>query len=205
VGGGWPAGRVKPARDPAEELALVAQAKRELLLRANRFRLGRQDLEDCYSQATLELLVRARRGGAFEDRRRLGIALEMRFLSRVADRRRALAGRSPIEAALHDAAPLGGVGDEHVVDPRADVEKLVILRQDLRRVELLARELTADQRLVLASQVGLAHTCGDFCRCFGWSPEKYRKVAQRARKRLRRLMTVEGPDVPTSGVGRRRQ
>ena len=53
------------AVDPAEEVAIVARARRELLLRAHRFRLRREDLEDCYSQATLELVVRARRGGVF--------------------------------------------------------------------------------------------------------------------------------------------
>ena len=32
---------------------------------------------------------------------------------------------------------------------------------------------------------------GEFCRRYNWSTEKYRKVAQRARARLRRLMAAE--------------
>ena len=67
-----------------------------------------------------------------------------------------------------------------------------MLRHELRRVEELARALTADQRLVLACQIGLQmESRRQFCRGFGWSAEKYRKVAQRARARLRRLMAEE--------------
>jgi len=184
----------------------VARAKRELLLRAHRYRLRREDLEDCYSQATLELVAHARQGGVFADRLHIGNALELRFLSRVRDRRRALTGRSPMQAALEAAVALGGIGEDEVtiVDPRAEVEKLAMLRSDLRRVEQLARELTADQRLVLACQVGQM-TRADFCRHFGWTPEKYRKVAQRARARLRRLMAVEQPRVPPVPGGSKKE
>jgi hypothetical protein len=90
--------------DPAEEIAIVACARRELLLRANRFRLRLEDLEDCYSQATLELIALVRNGGAFANRLHVANALELRFLSRVRDRRRALCGRSPMQAALETAA-----------------------------------------------------------------------------------------------------
>lgn len=48
-----------------ETVALVARAKREVLLRVHRRRLRPEDLEDCFSQATLELIAAARRGGAF--------------------------------------------------------------------------------------------------------------------------------------------
>ena len=54
-----PRERASARPDPAEEVALVARARRELLLRAHRHRLRREDLEDCYSQATLELLADA--------------------------------------------------------------------------------------------------------------------------------------------------
>jgi DNA-directed RNA polymerase specialized sigma24 family protein len=174
--------------DPAEEVALVARAKRELLLRALRYQLRREDLEDCYSQATLELVAHARKGGTFWSRSHLGNVLEQRFRSRVRDRRRALSGRSPMQAALEAAMSLGRAGEQEIeiVDVRAEVERLVILRHELRRVEELARELTADQRLVLACQLGQVSPA-EFCRRFGWSAEKYRKVAQRARARLRAL------------------
>ncbi len=42
----------------------MVQARRELLLRSYRHRLRKEDLEDCYGQATLELLAQARAGGA---------------------------------------------------------------------------------------------------------------------------------------------
>jgi DNA-directed RNA polymerase specialized sigma24 family protein len=183
--------------DPAEEVALVARARREVLLRAHRFRLRREDLEDCYRQATLELVVHTRSGGAFASRLHLGRVLEQRFRSRVGDRRRALAGRSPMQAALEAAIPLGCAGEQEieVADARAELEVLVVLRHELRRVQQVARQLTPDQRLVLAAQVGQL-TPAEFCLRYGWSPEKYRKVAQRARARLRRLMAVDGPSVP---------
>jgi len=182
----------------ADEIALVATAKRELLLRAHRYRLRREDLEDCFSQATLELVAHARRGGVFADRSHLGNVLELRFMSRVRDRRRALGGRSPAQAALETAMSLGCAGTEEIaiVDRRAELERLVILRDELRRIESLARRLTPDQRLVLASQLG-AIGCRDFCAQFDWTPEKYRKVAQRARARLRRLMAADDAECPT--------
>ena len=194
----WPAGRRREGSDTAEEIALVASAKRELLLQANRYRLRREDLEDCYSQATLELVAHARRGGVFADRAHVGNVLELRFLSRIRDRRRALAGRSPAQAALEAAMSLGGAGMEEIaiVDRRAELERLVILRDDLRRVELLARQLTPDQRLVLASQLGLQLGCREFCSRFGWSPEKYRKVAQRGRARLKWLVAIDENRAP---------
>ena len=48
--------------DRVQEIALVAQARRELLLRSYRHRLRKEDLEDCFGQATLELLAQARAG-----------------------------------------------------------------------------------------------------------------------------------------------
>jgi DNA-directed RNA polymerase specialized sigma24 family protein len=203
VGGVWlHPRRERTAADPAEEVAIVASARRELLLRAHHFRLRREDLEDCYSQATLELLLWARRGGAFAGRRHLANVLEQRFLSRILDRRRALAGRSPIQAALEGAWSLGEVADGQVevVDLRAELEEIVLLRLELRRVQELAAHLTADQRLVLAAQIGQVSRA-DFCARYGWTAEKYRKVAQRGRARLRRLMSREDEAVPPAGEG----
>ena len=45
----------------------MARDQREVLLRAHRRQLRWEDLEDCFSQATLELLAHARRGGSFID------------------------------------------------------------------------------------------------------------------------------------------
>ena len=75
-----------------------------------------------------------------------------------------------------------------VVDPTADVAERLAGQGDVRRLQELADELTADQRLVLACQIALDMNCQEFCSHFGWSAEKFRKVAQRARARLRALV-----------------
>ena len=189
----------RAGRDPAEDVALVARARRELLLRAHRHRLRREDLEDCFSQATLELVTYSRERAAFASTDHLANVLEQRFVSRIQDRRRAITGRSPMQSALEVALPLNCVGEQdiQVIDLRAELEQIVLMREDLRRIEQLAGTLTADQRLVLASQVGQIGRSA-FCARHGWSHEKYRKVAQRARARLSQLMNDGDADVPFS-------
>ena len=175
----------------------MAAAKRGLLLRVHRHRLRREDLEDCYSQATLELIAHVKAGGSFVGREHITNAIELRFVSRTRDRRRALSGRSPIQAALEQAEMLGTIAGEGVelADGRAEVDAKVILREELRRLSRLVGLLSGDQRRVLASQVG-GEPCAQFCSRSGWSREKYRKVAQRARARLRELMSQA--DVPSA-------
>jgi DNA-directed RNA polymerase specialized sigma24 family protein len=191
------------AGDPAQAVALVALAKRDGLLSAHRRWLRREELEDCYSQATLELLAYVRRGQCFAGPLHLGNALEQRFLSRVQDRRRALRGRSPLQAALEHALPLGGPHDHAIelIDLRAEVHPLVMRRIELQRVRELLPRLTPDQRSVLLAQVLLGAERAEFCRRHGWSHEKYRKVAQRARARLRALLDAETPDGGARAAG----
>jgi hypothetical protein len=118
--------RRPPSDDPAELVAHVSAAKRDVLLRVHRHRLGFEDLEDCFSQATLGLISRAR---AFVGEAHIANALEQRFLSRISDRRRALSGRTPIQAATHDALrqPVDQDGGDQeppvatLADPTADV------------------------------------------------------------------------------------
>ena len=185
-------------RDPAQEVAIVAAAKRDLLLRVHAHRLRREDLEDCYSQTILEMVVAVRAGRAFVCRLHLARAIEQRFLSRIQDRRRAISGRSPMQAALEEAEELGSeeLGGAIVIDRRAEPERLVILRQELDRIQALAGHLTPEQRMVIATQVGLGMSCEEFCRLHEWSSEKYRKVAQRGRARLKQLMVLEEQVVP---------
>ena len=183
--------------DPLEEVALVSRARRELLLRAHGFRLRREDLEDCYSQATLELLRQVRGGARFASRLHLARVLEQRFLSRIHDRRRAISGRSSIEAALEGAVPLMPTPQEgqlDIADRSLGVEQLVMLRHELTSIAASRLALSADQRLVLASQIGLQMHPAEFCRRHGWSREKYHKVAQRGRARLRRLLQADEAD-----------
>ncbi|HEY3865503.1 MAG TPA: hypothetical protein VGL54_05405 [Solirubrobacteraceae bacterium] len=181
--------------DQAREMALVAHARRELLLRSHRHRLRREDLEDCFSQATLELLAHARKGGGSGaesvqmTRAHMANVLEQRFISRIHDRLRALRGRSPAQAVLDHALPLGdGANGIEVADVRAEIEPLVMLRLDLRSIGRLIGELSADQRLLLVSLADTGIGCAEFCDRYGWSSEKYRKVSQRARARLRALL-----------------
>jgi DNA-directed RNA polymerase specialized sigma24 family protein len=176
-----------------ETVALVARSRRTRLLAVHRHRLPREDLEDCYSQATLELLKRADSGEAFSGHAHIANALEQRLLSRIYDRRRAIGGRSPIEAAIATALPLAACESSgvEIADARADVERLAFLRHDLLRISQVSCELSGDQRLVLANQLSSDMKRGEFCRAHGWSAEKYRKVAQRARARLARLLADE--------------
>lgn len=182
---------------------MVAASRRALLLRVHRFRLRPEDLEDCYGQATLELIRRAREGACFQNRRHIAAVLEQRFLSRINDRRRALSGRSAMQTALEGAIPLGGrPGEEEIeiVDRRSEVERVVLARDELQRVRALAERLSADQRLVLAAQLAdVDRAC--FCAAHGWSAEKYRKVAQRGRARLRRLLELDAA-TSTAAAGR---
>jgi DNA-directed RNA polymerase specialized sigma24 family protein len=171
----------------------VASARRELLLRVHRHRLRKEDLEDCYSQATLELVAGARRGVTYSSRSHLANVVEQRFVSRIRDRRRALSGRSPMQAAIETAVPLGAVEESRpeIVDPRADPERLAILREQLREVQAAARLLSLDQQIFMAAEIGMQMPGGELRRRAGWSGEKYRKVGQRARARLRRAIADE--------------
>jgi DNA-directed RNA polymerase specialized sigma24 family protein len=183
--------QLKPGDDPADRVALVVEAHRARLLRVHSRRLRREDLEECYGQTALELVLRARQGAPFMSSLHVVKVLEQRLLSRIQDRRRALEGRSPAQATLDHALADGlfdGAGEE-VADGRIDLHELVGLRIELQRIGSLLQRLTLDQRLVLASQIYLQVDCAEFCARHDWSPEKYRKVAQRARARLRELLS----------------
>jgi DNA-directed RNA polymerase specialized sigma24 family protein len=182
-------GRTYRKHDPAEAVALVAASRRMLLLRVHRRRLRWEDLEDAYSQATLELVARARRS-PFQSNAHIANALEQKFLSRIDDRRRAIGGRSAMEAALAGALPIDEpeTGAGEIEDRGAEVLHKVARRLDLQRVREVVADLTDDQRLVLGCQVTHGMDCAEFCARYGWSAEKYRKVAQRARARLRVLV-----------------
>ena len=175
--------------DPAEAVALIAAARRGRLLRVHRRRLRWEDLEDCYSQATLELVARSRRT-PFVSHQHILNSLEQKFLSRIEDRRRAIGGRSAIETAIARAVPVDSPdhGASDLEDRGAAVEHQVIARIELRRLREVIADLSRDQQLVLASQVYVDMGAGEFCARHGWSVEKYRKVAQRARGKLRGLV-----------------
>lgn len=185
----------------AQQLALVARSRHDVLLRLNAHRLSREDLEDCYSQAVLELLASIEAGRGYASPLHMARVLEQRFVSRIQDRRRALAGRSPMQAALHGARPLAADGAPHGIDPpdpRLEPELLTIVRDELRRALRSSSGLTRDQRLAIGTHLAAPGEQDEIRRALGWSAEKHRKVSQRARARLRRLMEEpDGPPVPT--------
>ena len=171
--------------DPADAVAAVAIGGWQRLLRIHHHRLKRADLEDCLSQATLELLAAAARGQRFADTDAIRAALDQRLQSRIIDRQRALGGRSPITASLHHAAPLDTITDTvgtTAGDPLARCPRAA-RREGLARDHQRAQRInwTCDQRLVLHSQRDGQERPARFCARHGWSVEKYRKTAQRAR------------------------
>ena len=88
-------------------LESVFAAKWSVLLRVHRRRLPeREDLEDCLAQAAMELSAAAIAGRLSSEPSLVAVALETRFLSRVIDRQRALAGRSAIRSAERQALPI---------------------------------------------------------------------------------------------------
>ena len=172
--------------DPADAVAAVAIASWQRLLRVHHHRLSRPDLEDCLGQAALELLAAAAHGRRFADADAIRAALDQRLQSRIIDRHRALGGRSPITASLHHAAPLDTVTDA-IVTTGGDPLACVLEREELARITSALSQLTCDQRLVLRSQLDGREGPAEFCARHGWSAETYRKTAQRARAKLRRL------------------
>lgn len=172
-------------------MAAVAGAKRGVLLRVHRHRLRGEDLEDAYSQACLELVVLARSGRTFAGRAHIANALEQRFLARVQDRRRAISGRSPIAAAMEGAARFGcSEGEIEVPDQFGDPLRVAIVRDEFARLLRHIADLTEDQRLVVMSKMDGA-TSEEICARTGWTREKYRKVAQRARDRLASMLSTD--------------
>jgi RNA polymerase sigma factor (sigma-70 family) len=178
--------------DPAESVATVLMAKREVLLRVYRDRLPHEDLEDCLGQAALELVARARADG-LQGERHIANALEQKFVSRIIDRQRAIGRQARQRATAAGEADAMALTDESrkfdIVVPHSEPSRAAFARDELERLREVAAELTDDQRLVLACQVAMGMDSTEFCDRFGWSPEKFRKVAQRARARLRTLLT----------------
>jgi DNA-directed RNA polymerase specialized sigma24 family protein len=123
------------------------------------------------AQATLELLAAAARGQRFADADAIRAALHQRFQSRIIDRQRALGGRSPINASLHYATPLDTVTDT-VGTTGGDPLARVLEREQLASLTSAVGQLTADQRLVLRSQLDGQERPAQFCARHGWSVEK---------------------------------
>jgi DNA-directed RNA polymerase specialized sigma24 family protein len=88
-----------------------------------------------------------------------------------------------------DHQPLAGA--DITLEEPLDTGRLVEARVDLRRLVTLARCLTPDQRLLLFARVALDMSATEFCERHAWSLEKYRKIDQRGRAKLR--LATESP------------
>ena len=166
----------------ADLVAREALALRSTLIRVHHTVAPREELEDLYSQAVLELLTRTERDSALTSAQHIRNSLRQKFASRILDHQRATAGRSPATRARATAQPLDETVDR--VAGHRDALHELIARETLLELAAAIRELTHDQQLVLASQLN-GETPRDCCARTGWTTDKYRKLAQRARKRLR--------------------
>jgi DNA-directed RNA polymerase specialized sigma24 family protein len=128
------------------------------------------------------MLARAERDPTLTSADHIRHALRQKFESRILDHHRAVAGRSPATHARARTRPLDDALDQRVGD-RDGLDELVA-RETLRELAAAIRELTPDQQLVLASQLN-GETPRECCGHTGWTIDKYRKTAQRARARLR--------------------
>ena len=152
--------------DPAEEVALVAQ-------RQTRSAAARASGTDCRWRTLRTATARPRLSSS----RTSGGAVS--FSSRPTRATLSSSAFSPVStiAAEHSpgaarcrrrSRPLprwgrGRVEEVEIVDVRAELEKLVLLRRNCADGSRLAPQLTPDQRLVLACQVGLQMGRAEFC------------------------------------------
>ena len=161
---------------------------------------GARTSRTAYSQAVLELLARGARRAAVRQprapRQRARAALP---LARARPPPRA-ARPQPAAGRAWRRAVVGGPGERELelADPRAEVHPLVAHRLELRQVA--RARAPADPRPAARARLPgrpRGWTAPSSASRYGWSHEKYRKVAQRARARLRRLAAAE----PWGGVG----
>jgi hypothetical protein len=131
-------------------LAHEAERLRRPLLAVHRHAAPREDLEDIYAQSVLELLLRVRRDPTINTANHLANALRLRFASRLRDRHRALAGRSPVGAALANATRLD---DPHAPQVACvDVADQVLARESVRELLAAMRDLPGAQRDALLGE-----------------------------------------------------
>jgi DNA-directed RNA polymerase specialized sigma24 family protein len=184
-------------RRAREELvAREALALRATLLRVHAHRALDVDLEDIYSQAVIELLLRARRDPTLATRAHVRNALRQKLEGRISDHRRAIAGRSAAAAGRATALPLDAFCESLANDE--DTAASALARVELREILGASKALSADQRAALASVAAGEHprAC---CQRKGWSIDKYRKLVQRGRARLRAQLAAASATPPDSG------
>jgi DNA-directed RNA polymerase specialized sigma24 family protein len=181
----------RPGRreDPSQQLARVVSEQRARLLRVHRGALRADDLEDCYAQATLELVYRLRHGPPFHSAQHIQHALTQKLRSRINDRQRAIAGRSPITHALERAATLHDLPT--VLAAREDTPTQALARHELAQIRSASAQLRPRaQQLLAGAQIGLS--TGQLAQVLDLPTETARKALQRARAQT--LALVRDPD-----------
>jgi hypothetical protein len=171
-----------PARAREELVARQALSMREMLLCVHRRQARREDLEDLYSQAVLELLARARRDPTLRERAHVANALRQKLAARLLDHRRATHGRSRAETARACVLDIGLFA--HRLAGSEDTAQSVIHREQLRAILDASQVLSDDQRHALASRIA-GESRARCCARQGWSEAKYHKLIQRGGARLR--------------------
>jgi hypothetical protein len=162
-------------------LAEEAESLRRPLLAIHHDAARREDLEDLYAQAVLELLVRIRRDPTLREPAHIANALRLKFKSRIADHQRAVAGRSPIAAALARAAPIDSTGAPGM-GRAPDLEEQVLVREAARELLGALAALPAQQRDAVLIAANMRGVLG----------ETERKRSWRARLTLRARLRAAG-------------
>jgi len=91
---------------------------------------------------------------------------------------------------LERAIQVDGDDAHELVDPVTDLDTQVLEREHIDAIASRTDELSASERLVIGTQLGLPLDAASVCSAAGWSREKYRKTAQRARDRLRTAVSA---------------
>ena len=187
------------AQTAEQRLARAVAEERTRLLRRHRHRLPSDELDDCLSQAATKLVVRARRE-PFKSGWHPVLALEQRFVARISDRRRALAGRSPRERLFRSAVAVDNDGNEEIswiAEPGASLDEQILHRDELRgsSSSSLIWRTTSDSWRPSACSAAAIQTRGGFGTAGRWRSSRRPRPAP-----VRRLRRCEPSTTQASGA-----
>ena len=180
--------------DPVDAIATVAATNWQRLLRIHHHRLSRRRPRGLPRPSRCSSCSPPpARGQRFADAAAILTALDMRFQSRIIDRHRALAGRSPISAALHHARPLDAITDTDPATAAGDPLAQVLERETLAR---LAERDRASSPPTSGSSCSPNSTASDrrsSARATAGASRNTARRSQRARARLRAAAALTAP------------
>jgi hypothetical protein len=168
------------------------RAKRDILMRVHHWWLSRPDIEECMCQAELELFASVKRGHVLRSFQHACNSLEQKFVSRIADQRRAIGGRSATKRALNCAYSLSQHYDKDIEeggwepsDAKLDVFETVSNKLDLQAILDEIQICREDFQKVFHYELFGSGSRADYAASQGWGMETFRKIDQRGRQRLR--------------------